>query len=271
MKKTTAALLAAGTAAAVPFWYLQNRIPQATDYVYRTGKVRAEIRIAIAADLHGERYGKDNVRLLRLLAAQKPDLILIPGDLTDSYLDRSRAALAFAERAAKIAPCYYVTGNHEHRMEIRQLDAFLKKLERTGVTVLRDRTASPVIRGTALHLIGADCPHGCEAVLKTLTDSLPEDGLRIILSHKPHYAAAYAFCGADLAVCGHAHGGQFRLPGIGALYAPGQGILPGYSAGMYRIGKKTVMCVSRGLGNSSFPFRLFNRPELVVLRLLPDA
>jgi predicted MPP superfamily phosphohydrolase len=94
----------------------------------------------------------------------------------------------------------------------------------------------------------------------------PEEELNVLLAHKPHYAKEYEEAGVDLVLTGHAHGGQWRFPGVGALYAPGQGLFPKYTAGMYRLGK-TVLCVSRGLGNSSFPLRIENKPEIVTVIL----
>ena len=272
MKKTTAAALAAlGTAAAaaaIPYFYKQNTELTAEHYIFRSPKVKGPLegfRITQLSDLHNREYGKDNCRLLALTEAQLPDLLVITGDLIDSYRPNPERALETARRLAKLAPCYYVTGNHEHRMSLERQAAFCRELEQAGVIVLRNEAVRLGLdRG--FRLIGVDSTQGCTETLQKLMEQRPAEELNVLLSHKPHYAKEYQRAGVDLVLTGHAHGGQWRLPGVGALYAPGQGLLPKYTAGMYRLGD-TVMCVSRGLGNSSFPLRIENKPELVTVIL----
>ncbi|MBQ2618193.1 MAG: metallophosphoesterase [Oscillospiraceae bacterium] len=273
MKKSTVAAAAAvlGTAAAaasVPYFYRQNTELTASHYVFRSPKVQGALegfRITQVSDLHNREFGKENCRLLALTEAQLPDLLVITGDLMDSYHTDLDKALDSARRLAKLAPCYYVTGNHEHRMsEARQAD-FYQGLEEAGVIPLRNEAVGLGL-GTGFRLVGVDCNQGRTETLKRLMADRPPEELNILLAHKPHYAKYYERAGVDLVLTGHAHGGQWRLPGIGGLYAPGQGVIPRYTAGMYRLGN-TVMCVSRGLGNSSFPLRIENKPELVTVIL----
>lgn len=275
MKKTTtraaAVMAAAGTAlaaASVPYFHRQNTELMASHYTFRSPKVRGALegfRITQISDLHNRAFGKENCRLVALTEAQLPDLLVITGDLMDSYHPDLETALAAAARLARIAPCYYVTGNHEHRMSLEKQAAFYRRLEASGVRVLRNEAVCMGF-GEGFRLIGVDCNQGRTDTLSALMADRPSGELNILLSHKPHYAKYYERAGVDLVLAGHAHGGQWRLPGIGGLYAPGQGPLPRYTTGMYRLGK-TVMCVSRGLGNSSFPLRLENKPELVTVIL----
>lgn len=273
MKKTTvAALTAAGTAAvaaaSVPFFRKQNTDLSASHYVFRSPKVRGALegfRITQVSDLHNREYGQDNCMLLALTEAQLPDLIVITGDLLDSYRPNRKLALSAAERLAKLAPCCYVTGNHEHRLSAQGLTEFCRELEGVGVRVLRDE-AMMLGLGTGFRLIGLDATHGNAEVLQTLMEDRPAGELNILLSHDPRFAASYERAGVDLVLTGHAHGGQWRLPGGVGLYAPGQGPFPRYTGGAYRLGK-TVLYVSRGLGNSCFPLRLNNKPELVTVIL----
>ena len=272
MKKSTIAVLAAaGTAAAaasVPYFYRQNTDLTASHYVFRSPKIKGALegfRITQISDLHNRQYGKDNCRLLALAEAQLPDLLVITGDLTDSYHTDLDKALDSAARLAKLAPCYYVNGNHEQRMSRERQEEFYRRLEQAGVTVLRNE-AVVLGLGEGFRLLGVDCSQGRTETLRELMRDRPAGELNILLSHKPHYAKYYEQAGVDLVLAGHAHGGQWRLPGVGGLFAPGQGPLPKYTAGMYRLGN-TVMCVSRGLGNSSFPLRIENKPELVTVTL----
>ena len=273
MKKTTAAALVAAGAAAVaaasvPYFVKQSTDLTASHYVFRSPKVRGALegfRITQISDLHNKEFGKDNCRLLALTEAQLPDLLVITGDLTDSYHPDLDKALDTAERLAKLAPCYYVTGNHEHRMSREKQESFYQGLEDRGVRLLRNEAVTLGL-GQSFRLLGVDCNLARTDILRDLMAGRPESELNILLSHKPHYAKYYEKAGVDLVLAGHAHGGPWRLPGVGGLYAPGQGPFPKYTAGMYRLGK-TVMCVSRGLGNSSFPLRVENKPELVTVIL----
>ena len=173
----------------------------------------------------------------------------------------------FAQKAARLAPCYFVTGNHEHRLEQEELKDFLSRLEQLGVTVLRNEAVTMGMGASSFRLLGVDCQQGRTDTVEKLMAGARPGQLQILLSHKPHYAENYARAGVDLVLCGHAHGGQFRLPVVGGLFAPGQGIVPKYTAGMYRLGEQTTMLVSRGLGNSSFPVRVGNPPQLCVVTL----
>ena len=272
MKKTTAAVLAgvgaAAAAAAVPYFHRQNTDLTASHYVFRSPKVHGALegfRITQISDLHNREFGADNCRLLALTEAQLPDILVITGDLTDSYHTDLDKALDSARRLAKLAPCYYVTGNHEHRMSLERQRAFCRSLEDAGVAVLRNEAVRLGLEG-GFRLLGVDCNQARTDTLQQLMADRPAGELNILLSHKPHYARYYRQAGVDLVLTGHAHGGQWRLPLVGGLYAPGQGPLPRYTAGLYDLGG-TVMCVSRGLGNSSFPLRIQNKPEIVTVIL----
>lgn len=174
----------------------------------------------------------------------------------------------------KIAPCYYVTGNHEARAS--EYDALKTGLIKLGVTVLENEKTELERDGEKITLIGVKDPsfssdylfHDEEAImeaqLKALVDK--DDGFTLLLSHRPELFEIYVTCNADLVLSGHAHGGQFRLPFIGGLAAPNQGLFPKYDAGLFSEGK-TKMLVSRGIGNSIFPFRFNNRPEIILIEL----
>ena len=233
--------------------------------------------IAQVSDLHNAEFGGGNRELLAILEEAEPDLIAITGDLIDSRRTDPAPALAFLEGAVELAPVCYVTGNHE----FRAYDAYqdLKShMEELGVIVLENE--SMVLEEVPLRVIGLDdlsfgvrsdpsaSPEQIlEDALTALAPQAGEEDLRtVLLAHRPEYVELYAQHGADLVLSGHAHGGQVRLPGVGGLYAPGQGFLPAYTSGLYQIGE-TSLVVSRGLGNSLFPLRVNNRPEVVLVEL----
>lgn len=232
-------------------------------------------RIAHVSDLHNAEFGKGNKKLLRALSESRPNMIAVTGDAVDSRRTDIDVTLKFMRAAAEIAPVYYVPGNHEAR--ISQYRAFADDMSALGVAVLEDRAVALEFRGASVALVGLADPGftvgsgsdgGVSAMIRRklndLTDS--ESGYTVLLSHRPELFETYAACGIDLALCGHAHGGQIRLPWIGGVVAPNQGLFPKYDAGLYAEGN-TNMVVSRGLGNSIAPLRINNRPELVVIEL----
>lgn len=219
-------------------------------------------RIAQVSDLHNAEFGRGNETLLKLLRESEPDIIVITGDLIDSRNTDLQIALAFAEKAVQIAPCYYVSGNHESC--ISGWAALRKGLSDAGVTVLEDRSVTLERSGGTLTLVGLADPDFRGPFVAGLREmSGQQEGYTILLSHRPEYFELYADCGVDLVFSGHAHGGQVRLPFVGGLIAPGQGLFPEYDSGLYRQGD-TVMLVSRGLGNSIAPLRVNDRPEILV-------
>lgn len=230
-------------------------------------------RIAQVSDLHNAEFGDRNQRLLEMLREAEPDMIAITGDLIDSRKTNIAVALAFAEEAVKFAPCYYVSGNHEAR--VSEYQELKTGLEAAGVTVLDDAQVKIEVSGESITVIGVNDPSfhadyltSDAAVMdRKLSELSSEDAsFTILLSHRPELFDTYAAHDMDLVLTGHAHGGQFRLPLIGGLIAPNQGLFPKYDDGLYSEGN-TNMIVSRGLGNSIIPFRFNNRPEVVMIEL----
>lgn len=222
-------------------------------------------RIAHISDLHNAQMGKDNQTLLAMLRQAKPDMIAITGDLIDSRRTDIQVALDFVAEAVKIAPCYYVNGNHESR--IAQYADLREGLIALGVTVLEDSRAVIERNGQTISVLGVNDPafSGDMAPrLQQLTEG--HNGYTLLLSHRPELFDAYVQNGVDLVLAGHAHGGQFRLPFVDGLIAPHQGFFPKYDAGLYTQAD-TAMLVSRGIGNSLFPLRFNNRPEVLLVTL----
>ena len=231
-------------------------------------------KIAHISDLHNTEIGKNNETLLNMLREAKPDIIAITGDLIDSRKTDVAAALHFAGEAVKIAPCYYVTGNHEARAS--EYDALKTGLIKLGVTVLENEKTEVERDGEKITLIGVKDPsfssdylfHDEEAImesqLKALVDK--DDGFTLLLSHRPELFDVYVTCNADLVLSGHAHGGQVRLPFLGALYTPDQGFLPDLTEGVQTI-SGTKVIISRGLGDDVGQIlpRINNPPELVII------
>ena len=231
-------------------------------------------RIAHVSDLHNTEIGKDNEKLLAMLQDAEPHIIAITGDLIDSRNTDVEVALQFLREAVKIAPCYYVTGNHESR--ISEYTVLKAGMETAGVVILEDARSEISLGGETITLIGVNDPSfrtnflsgDSATVMDTKLTQLhaDDDRFTILLSHRPELFDVYVRNSMNLVLSGHAHGGQFRLPFVGGLVAPHQGLCPKYDAGLYTEGN-TNMLVSRGVGNSIFPFRINNRPEVILIEL----
>ena len=278
-KKKTIILLVIAAAILLPLliWTVwSNTALVLTEYTVQSPELPSAFdgfRIAHISDLHNAEMGSGNGKLLAMLRSAQPDIIAITGDLIDSRRTDVSVALEFAEAAMNIAPCYYVTGNHESRVEeYAQLKAGLLALgvvvlENDSVTLERDRQTVTLLGVTDPEFEADYWLVFPEEVMDKYLAALPQtEGFHLLLSHRPEYMNMYAQCGFNLVLSGHAHGGQFRLPIIGGLYAPGQGLFPEYDAGLFSV-EGTQMIVSRGIGNSAFPLRFNNRPEVVLITL----
>lgn len=233
--------------------------------------------IVQVSDLHNKLFGKKQEKLLERVAGEAPDCIVVTGDLVDCHRTNIAAAMAFIRGAVRLAPVYYVPGNHEGR--IGSYRRLREELQQTGATVLEDQKVMLARQGACIELLGLRDPVFLPPGRRTDLDLLEkrlrtlvgeESGaFRLLLSHRPELLPLYAGCGVDMVLCGHAHGGQVRLLGQG-LYAPGQGVFPKYTSGVHVKGA-TAMIISRGLGNSEFPLRVNNRPELVKITLQQEG
>lgn len=235
----------------------------------------AGFRIAHVSDLHNDEFGKDNKKLLKLIENADPDIIAVTGDLIDSYTTDVEIAQNFMEKAQQIAPCYYVNGNHEGRVP-DEYETLKEGMKAAGVVVLENDSLILERAGESIRLTGVSDPgfetdylYGdTEGVMRRHLAELVDgnEKFTLLLSHRPELLSVYADFDVDLVLSGHAHGGQFRLPFVGGLYAPNQGLMPEIDAGLYTE-KNTNLIVSRGVGNSLFPFRLNNRPEVILVTL----
>ena len=268
-------IIAAVLVPALLIWLLwANSSPAATQVTVASGALPEAFegfKIAHVSDLHNAVFGRKNEKLLSLIRAAKPDIIAITGDLIDSRHTDIDSALAFVAAAAEIAPVYYVTGNHESRLDFDEIEP---RLIAAGARVLRNEAEDIGRGGERIRLAGIDDPSfirtgwTAEERAAAELEQLGDGGgtFTVLLAHRPELVEVYAEYGAGLVLSGHAHGGQVRLPLLGGLYAPGQGLLPEYDSGLYSLGE-TQMVVSRGLGNSVAPLRVNNRPELVIVTL----
>ncbi|ANU22201.1 metallophosphoesterase [Planococcus donghaensis] len=228
------------------------------------------VKIVQISDLHNATFGKDQSSLIKKIQSAKPDAIFLTGDFIDSNRYDLSASLVLVDEIVKMSKVYFVTGNHE--IASNKVDEITASLQERGVIVLANDSVEWEKDGSTLQIAGIDDPlsepamHGDEVTHDYLEAAHLTDDFTLLLVHRPEYLANYAEAEVDIVFAGHAHGGQVRLPGIGGLYATGQGWFPKVTEGIFE-NAESQMVVSRGLGNSTFPLRIFNRPEVVVVTL----
>ncbi len=230
-------------------------------------KVQAAARVVLLSDLHSSCFGKGQHQLLQMVQEAAPDLVLCAGDMLDDRCSNAPALLLLEQLAQKY-PCLLVSGNHEFRTG--SLPALRRQLAELGVTVLDGHSATAgflAVHGLAdAEELGEDLA----PELARLGSRVEPEHFNILLAHRPEYFEQYIPYGFDLVLCGHTHGGQWRLPGlVEGVFASGQGLLPTYAGGCYKQ-QGCRMIVSRGLSKKPVLIpRIFNRPEVVLVQLLP--
>ncbi len=261
-------LIAAG------FWQYENNIIAAEPFSVPSERLPAAfdgLRIAVVSDLHGKTFGPGNETLLDAVEAAESDLIAITGDLADETCSAEQVTAMVDTAAAldTIAPAYYISGNHEWVMDGTW--DFYQRLEEGGVRVLHNEYEVLERDGQQIVLAGVDDPNGPwdQKTPETLLEEIRAahgDVYTVLLAHRNEDLPRWAALGVDVVLCGHAHGGVIRLPFVGGLLGTDRQLFPEFTAGLFTE-NCTSMVVSRGLGNSGVPFRLFNRPHIPVVSL----
>lgn len=229
------------------------------------------VRVVLVTDLHSCFYGRGQHTLISMIDKEKPDIILLGGDIFDDKLSDDNAKLLLEDLVTKY-PCYYVSGNHEYWSE--RVDEMKDYLEGIGVSVLEGECETVEINGAVMDICGVDDPTRLYrstwiAQLESAYEQTEEDHIRILVTHRPEEVSEYEKYDYDLIVAGHAHAGQFRIPFINkGVFAPNQGYMAEYISGSYELSNGSIMVVSRGLARESTPApRYFNHPEIVVIDL----
>lgn len=243
-------------------------------YTVASPKLTAEVRLAVVTDFHSSDNADD---VVAMVASCAPDAVLLVGDLFDDDTQNrpTERTLSLMRQLSALYPCYYVSGNHE--AWTGEMDALYQQTEEAGVTVLRMSSGVLTVRGQRIALCGIPDPYemvfsgapDTEEQLRQALEDVDSADFTVLLAHRPELLAKYAQFPLDLVVSGHAHGGQVRIPGVlNGLYAPNQGWFPKLAGGAYTQ-DGTTLIVSRGLAVRTRLPRIFNRPEVVLVRCLP--
>ena len=253
------------------YLYWQDNGIVITRYQYKNEKIPSSFcgyRILQLSDLQNKVFGKHHKKIVHLIKKENPDCIVITGDLLDRNRTNIDSAIELISKIVKIAPVYYVSGNHEHQSG--KYNELIPLLKTSGVFVLENNKEIITKANEAISILGIkdkSVNANYQKILSVLSE-IDKTDFQILLSHRPELLSSYSQYDIDIVLTGHAHGGQIRIPFIGGVFAPHQGFFPQYTSGTHTE-NNTTMIVSRGLGNSTFPFRVNNRPELVVVTLLP--
>jgi phosphoesterase len=243
-------------------------------YTVVSPKLTAEVRLAVVTDFHSSDNADDVVAMVTSCA---PDAVLMVGDMFDDDIANrpTERTLSLMRQLSAQYPCYYVSGNHE--AWTGEMDALYQQTEEAGVTVLRMSSGVLTVRGQRIALCGVPDPYemvlsgapDTEEQLRQALEDVDSADFTVLLAHRPELLAKYAQFPLDLVVSGHAHGGQVRIPGVlNGLYAPNQGWFPKVAGGAYTQ-DGTTLIVSRGLAVRTRLPRIFNRPEVVLVRCVP--
>lgn len=243
-------------------------------YTVVSPKLTAEVRLAVVTDFHSSDNADD---VATMVASCAPDAVLMVGDMFDDDTQNrpTERTLSLMRQLSALYPCYYVSGNHE--AWTGEMDALYQQTEEAGVTVLRMSSGVLTVRGQRIALCGVPDPYemvfsgapDTEEQLRQAMENVDSADFTVLLAHRPELLAKYAQFPLDLVVSGHAHGGQVRIPGVlNGLYAPNQGWFPKLAGGAYTQ-DGTTLIVSRGLAVRTWLPRIFNRPEVVLVRCVP--
>lgn len=243
-------------------------------YTVASPKLTAEVRLAVVTDFHSSDNADD---VVAMVASCAPDAVLLVGDMFDDDIANrpTERTLSLMRQLSAQYPCYYVSGNHE--AWTGEMDALYQQTEEAGVTVLRMSSGVLTVRGQRIALCGVPDPYemvfsgapDTEEQLRQALEDVDSADFTVLLAHRPELLAKYAQFPLDLVVSGHAHGGQVRIPGVlNGLYAPNQGWFPKLAGGAYTQ-DGTTLIVSRGLAVRTWLPRIFNRPEVVLMRCVP--
>lgn len=212
-------------------------------------------------DLHNKDYGEE---LINLIKKQHFDIVAFTGDIIDKRTPDIKPPVKLL-KGIKNKPVYFVTGNHEWWAKY----PYRKSLESHGVNILDNRAVKIATGGEHFWLLGVDDPHTGRDRLGKALKSVADNNPKILLAHAPRIFDEAVNSNIDLVLVGHTHGGQIRLPFVGAVVAPGQGFFPKYDYGLYS-SDSTRMIINGGVGESVFPIRFNMKPEIILVKLVPS-
>lgn len=256
-----------------------------TNYIIKNAKITRDFKIVQLSDLHSREFRNDNKKIIDYIEKEKPDIIVMTGDMINAKNGDIAYLEKFINSLKEICKIYYVMGNREFRYNEEEFNKLVNMLEKNSIKVLNNNSDTIKIAGSEINIYGLNYnnrniekyyefrrgsmynkKYEIKNKLEDVFSIIDKDKYNILLTHSPNAFKKYASFGFDLIISGHIHGGVIRLPFAGGLLSPNATFFPKYDAGLF-FEEGSVMCVSRGMGYGSLPFRILNNPEIVVINL----
>lgn len=259
--------------------YVDNILIEVSKYEIKDNKIPKmfnEFKIVQLSDFHSYGFKKDSLKLIEKIHEEAPDIIVMTGDMVNKYDTKFEKFLNLAETLSNEYKIYYIVGNHEIRLKKEDLEYVLNKLSEFGIKILNDEKISIARKSDKINIYGLHIPllyykiinrpDNVDEVISKVLKRCKKEEFNILLAHNPLFFEKYSKYNVDLTLSGHVHGGMIRLPFLGAILSPERKFFPKYSGGIYEINSKRLV-VSRGLGHSKRGLRLFNKRNLVSIKL----
>lgn len=237
-------------------------------YQVQSSKVVDNVRIVAVSDMHLKEFGENNTRLVEKIASYHPDIIAIVGDMNIDDNPDYAPVINLCARLNEVAPLYYSLGNHEFEAMLFNDSQIYYDLKALGVKVLNNEKETIDVGLSTIDVIGLTQgpKQFYEHAEKFFDEAMSEDdNFKLVLTHYPeNFQGVIEEYPIDLAISGHAHGGQIRLPYIGGLYSSDQGFLPKLCDGYHEI-ENSKLIITKGLGRSGIMPRVNNAPEITII------
>lgn len=256
-----------------------------SEYEYRSEKIREPFSAVVLADLHDAEFGSRNMKLIEEICNLNPDLILLAGDMINDDTDDFKSLIRLCKDLQKVAPTYMSKGNQER--DNPRYEELKNQFESEGISFLDKSWIDLKVKDNFIRIGGlysytfapsadneVDESKMSESSVSFLKEFESTDHLKLLMAHRPDsflFSKTPDYWDIDVTVCGHFHGGQVVVPGLGALWAPHMGFFPDHVKGEKVLGNLTMFTTS-GLGSGSkWVPRINNPSEVMVIRLLPES
>lgn len=254
------------------FYYIEMYTISTTKYTFEDSRVKNNFKIIHLSDFHSIKFPDDNKELLDKIKKENPDAIIVTGDIVMYGYDCENA-FALMKELKKICKVYFIRGNHD----IKESNSYdmLKKLEAYGIIVTESKSIELKKYGIVIHGLmdfideeWDDKDYIKNEKIKNLNKlNIENNRFNLLMTHRPYDLELFKDYGFDLVLCGHTHGGQWIIPGLGGLISPDRKIFfPEYDYGLKKLGN-THLIINRGLGGVKWAIRLFNRPEIGIIEI----
>lgn len=251
--------------------YLEVNTIKIENIDLRTKKIpkNKKFKILQISDLHNKKLPNNNQYLLKEINKQRPDVIVLTGDIIDGKTNSFENVYSLLEKLVKInSHTYFVSGNHEWRN--RKTEDFIEGLKKRKLKIINNSNELFTKDGFSINICGIDDPYSNHENIYKAFNNIDTNNFTLLLSHAPDIVFKSYNLPCNLILCGHTHGGQIRFPFIGGVIAPGQGYFPKYDKGLFKLDNGPLLYVNSGLGTSTLPIRFLNRSQVSFITLIGE-